>query len=146
MQDLTRFETLEADVLAALGDAEQEGLGSEAGQAAFARGMAVLDELDEYRSAQVYSPLSADPLTRDYVSHLDGQLHGLATRIDILRTHIELDLLTGGSGDAGLLDASLSRLIRQLQVRFRREATLMPVYASWCDRHSARPELAARHH
>lgn len=142
MQTLKRFETLEADVLAALSEAEQTGLGSTDGRAAFDRGMAALDALDTHRGSQIYSPLAADPLTRDYVSHLDGQLHGLATRIDILRTHVELGLLTG-SRDTGLLDASLGRLIRQLQVRFRREAALVPVYTGWCERHPSELQLTA---
>jgi hypothetical protein len=142
MTHLTRFETLETDVLAALGEAEGAGLGSAAGRAAFERGIAALDTLDAYRGSQIYSPLAADPLTRDYVAHLDGQLHGLSARIDILRAHVELGLL-GGVGDTRLLDASLARLIRQVQVRFRREAALVPVFADWCERRPAGSQTAA---
>jgi len=142
MQNLERFETLESHVLTALDEAEASGMGNAPGQDAFARAMTALDELDELRGSHIYSPLAADPLTRDYVSHLDGQLQGLVTRIDILRTHIEMSLLAT-AGDAGLLDASLTRLNRQLQVRFHREAALVPVYVGWVERSAVAAERMA---
>ena len=98
--------------------------------------MTALDETVSRRSELLYAPLSADPLTRDYVSHLDSQLLGLSARIDVLRTHIEL-ALESGSEEIAALNASLGRLSRQLQVRFSRESALIPVYFSWRDRHPA---------
>lgn len=146
MQNLERFETLENHVLTALDEAEAAGMDSALGQNAFSRAMTALDQLDEVRGSQIYSPLAADPLTRDYVSHLDGQLQGLVTRIDILRTHIEMSLLATTS-DAGLLNASLVRLNRQLQVRFHREAALVPVYVGWVERSAVAAErIAAASH
>ncbi|MBO6764176.1 hypothetical protein [Maricaulis sp.] len=125
---------LEAALFDALDEAEAAGLGTEAGRDAFRRAMASLDTTVESRTERLYTPLAADPLTRDYVSHLDGQLNGLTTRIEVLRTHIELGLETG-SREFARLDASLTRLARQLKVRFSRESALIPVYFSWCDRH-----------
>jgi len=63
------------------------------------------------------------------------------SRIDILRMHIELGLMDTGA-DRPDLDLSLHRLIRQLSARFRREASLVPIYAGWLDR-SANQAAAA---
>lgn len=133
---------LEADLFDALDEAEASGLGTGAGRDAFRRAMASLDSTVESRTEHLYTPLAADPLTRDYVSHLDGQLNGLTTRIDVLRAHIELGLETG-SNEIGRLDASLSRLAQQLKVRFSRESALIPVYFSWCDRHPGGARVSA---
>lgn len=135
-ENIACIAALETTLFTALEEAEEAGLGTTAGQDAFRRAMTTLDDAVECRAERLYSPLAADPLTRDYVSHLDGQLHGLATRIDILRAHIELGLETG-SEDGDALNASLNRLSRQLKVRFSRESALIPVYFSWCDRHTA---------
>jgi len=135
-KNIARIAALETTLFEALDAAEEAGLGIAAGQEAFRRAMTALDGAVECRAERLYSPLAADPLTRDYVSHLDGQLHGLATRIDILRAHIELGLETGSDDDASL-NASLNRLSRQLKVRFSRESALIPVYFGWCDRQTA---------
>lgn len=131
--NIARIAALETTLFDALDEAEAAGLGETGGQDAFRRAMSALDGAVECRAERLYTPLAADPLTRDYVSHLDGLLHGLATRIDILRAHIELGLETG-DGDAAAMNASLNRLSRQLKVRFSRESALIPVYFSWCDR------------
>lgn len=133
---IARIAAFETTLFEALDEAEAAGLDDAAGRDAFRRAMAALDSEVECRSEQLYTPLAADPLTRDYVSHLDAQLYGLATRIDILRAHIELGLETG-SDDATAMNASLTRLASQLKIRFSRESALIPVYFSWCDRHAA---------
>lgn len=132
-QDVDVFGHHEQALFDALGTAAREGLATDAGRTAFADGMAALDSLVDDREARLYSPLAADPLTRDYVTRLDAQIHGLTSRIDILRLHIELGLMADNDSDTDL-DASLNRLVRQLRARFRREATLVPVYAGWLDR------------
>jgi len=132
-ENIARIAALETTLFDALDEAGMAGLGESSGRDAFRRAMAALDGAVECRAEELYTPLAADPLTRDYVSHLDGQLHGLATRIDILRAHIELGLETG-DGNAAAMNASLSRLASQLKVRFSRESALIPVYFSWCDR------------
>jgi hypothetical protein len=132
-RDVEQFERLETELFNAMGEAERRGLASGEGQFAFRRAMTALDLLAEERTAGIYDILAADPLTRDYVTHLDGQLRGLSARIDIHRTRIELGLLTG-RGDIAALNMSLARLVRQLKARFRREAALMPVYAGWLGR------------
>lgn len=132
--NIAHLASLETALFDALEEAETSGLGTEAGRDAFRRAMISLDTTVESRTEHLYAPLASDPLTRDYVSHLDGQLNGLTTRIDVLRAHIELGLETG-SREIARLDASLSRLARQLKVRFSRESALIPVYFGWCDRH-----------
>ncbi|MED5550740.1 MAG: hypothetical protein VX529_15420 [Pseudomonadota bacterium] len=132
--NIAHLASLETALFDALEEAETSGLGTEAGRDAFRRAMVSLDTTVENRTEHLYTPLAADPLTRDYVSHLDGQLNGLTTRIEVLRAHIELGLETG-SREVARLDASLTRLARQLKVRFSRESALIPVYFSWCDRH-----------
>lgn len=131
---IAQIASLESSLFEALEEAENLGLDAAEGQSAFRRAMSVLDDTVSSRSELLYAPLSADPLTRDYVSHLDGQMLGLSARIDVLRTHIELALETG-SAEIASLNASLSRLSRQLKVRFSRESALIPVYFSWRDRH-----------
>ncbi|WP_323761843.1 hypothetical protein [Maricaulis sp.] len=132
-QDVELFDHHEQALFEALATASRDGLATASGQAAFADGMAALDRLVDEREARLYSPLAADPLTRDFVTRLDGQIHGLASRIDILRLHIELGLMAENDSDTDL-DASLNRLVRQLRARFRREASLLPVYTGWLDR------------
>jgi len=132
-QDVDVFGHHEQALIDSLDAAAREGLATAKGRAAFAEGMAALDRLVDDREARLYSPLAADPLTRDYVTRLDGQIHGLTSRIDILRLHIELGLMADNDSDADL-DPSLHRLVRQLRARFRREATLLPVYTGWLDR------------
>ncbi|MAC88763.1 MAG: hypothetical protein ACJA0K_000892 [Maricaulis maris] len=132
-QDVDAFDHDEQALFSALDTALQDGLASPTGRSAYHRAMAALDQLVEDREERLYSPLAADPLTRDYISRLDGQIHGVSGRIDILRTHIELGLMSASENHADL-DASLLRLVRQLRARFRREAVLIPVYAGWLDR------------
>ncbi|WP_291841651.1 hypothetical protein [Maricaulis sp.] len=132
-QDVDAFDHHEQSLFIALDLAVADGLSSESGRAAFSEAMTALDKLVDERETHLYSPLAADPLTRDYISRLDGQIHGLSSRIDILRMHIELGLMAE-SNDRSPLDASLLRLVRQLRARFRREAALIPVYAGWLDR------------
>jgi len=142
-QDVGVFDHHEQSLFQALDTAQHDGLKSETGQAAFHTAMTALDRLVDDRETRLYSPLAADPLTRDYVSRLDGQIHGLSNRIDILRTHIELGLMEG-IGERTDLDSSLVRLGRQLRARFRREAVLIPVYAGWLDRNAS--QIAAATH
>ena len=130
MHILDEFKSLEAKIIAGLETAVRHGLASLDGRTAFLNAARSLDELDAVRGRQVYFPLAADPQTRDHVARLDGQLAGLSTRIDILRSHIECGLLTG-QGDTVALDASLTRLLRQLRVRFRHEAAIDPVFTGW---------------
>ncbi|WP_295692677.1 hypothetical protein [uncultured Maricaulis sp.] len=132
-QDIDVFSHHEQSLFEDLEKAQRAGITSEAGRAAFSNAMTELDQLVEDKETQIYSHLAADPLTRDYISRLDGQIHGLSSRIDILRTHIELGLMDG-SDERPNLDPSLHRLMRQLRARFRREAALMPIYAGWLDR------------
>ncbi len=133
-QDIDAFDHYEQSLFADLEKAQRAGVTSDAGRQAFSTAMAALDRVVEDKEARLYSPLAADPLTRDYISRLDGQIHGLSSRIDILRTHIELGLMD--RVERPDLDASLQRLIRQLRTRFRREAALVPVYAGWLDRNA----------
>ena len=141
-QDVDAFDHHEQELLRALELAQVKGLASDVGRTAFSEAMAALDTLVDERETRLYIPLADDPLTRDYISRLDGQIHGLSSRIDILRMHIELGLMAE-SPDASSLDLSLLRLVRQLRARFRREAALLPVYAGWLDRHA---NLAAAAH
>ena len=140
-QDIDVFDHHEQSLFAGLAEAQRAGVSSDAGRQAFSAAMVELDRLVEDKEARIYSPLAADPLTRDYISRLDGQIHGLSSRIDILRTHIELGLME--SDERPDLDLSLQRLMRQLRARFRREAALMPVYAGWLDRNAN--QVAAAH-
>ncbi|WP_297732521.1 hypothetical protein [uncultured Maricaulis sp.] len=140
-QDIDVFDHHEQSLFADLEEAQRAGVSSDAGRQAFSAAMVELDRLVEDKEARIYSPLAADPLTRDYISRLDGQIHGLSSRIDILRTHIELGLME--SDERPDLDLSLQRLMRQLRARFRREAALMPVYAGWLDRNAN--QVAAAH-
>ncbi|RKR03683.1 hypothetical protein [Maricaulis maris] len=144
-QDVDVFDHHEQSLFRSLETAQCDGLASATGHAAFSEAMTALDRLVDEREEHLYSPLAADPLTRDYISRLDGQIHGLSSRIDILRTHIELGLMAD-SDNRDALDASLHNLIRQLRTRFRREAALIPVYAGWLDRtaNSAAAAVAAR--
>jgi hypothetical protein len=139
-RQLQFFQDLETQLFTALDTAERSGLACGVGEAAFHQAMMALDLLSQERISKIYDPLAADPLTRDYVLHLDDQLRGLASRIDIHRTRIELGLLQGEV--TATVEASLARLVRQLKARFRREAALMPVYAGWRQRQPA--SLAAR--
>ncbi|MFY0636473.1 hypothetical protein [Maricaulis maris] len=132
-QDIDVFNHHEQSLFEDLEKAQRAGITSAAGREAFSNAMTELDRLVEDKETQIYSHLAADPLTRDYISRLDGQIHGLSSRIDILRTHIELGLMDS-SDERPDLDPSLHRLMRQLRARFRREAALMPIYAGWLDR------------
>ncbi|WP_339744010.1 hypothetical protein [uncultured Maricaulis sp.] len=141
----SQFETLQEDVLHSLESAMENGLSTVRGAAAFHQAMERLDRLSEIKADQIYAPLSADPLSRDYVLHLDEQLLGLMGRIDVLRTHVELGLETGSDNATGLRD-SLQALLRQLKISFSREAALIPVYVAWQEREAMRappppPEL-----
>jgi len=140
-QDVDVFGHHEQALFDALDTASREGLATAEGRAAFADGMTALDRLVDDRETRLYTPLAADPLTRDYVTRLDGQIHGLSSRIDILRLHIELGLMADNDTDTNL-DTSLHRLVRQLRARFRREAALLPVYAGWLDRTADRLSAA----
>ncbi len=139
----TQLDAMQDDVLQCLENAIENGLSTVRGVAAFHQGMERLDRLSEIKVDQVYAPLSADPLARDYVAHLDEQLLDLMGRIDLLRTHVELGLETGSDNAAGLRD-SLQALSRQLKVRFSREAALLPVYAAWQERSAMRAPPALR--
>jgi hypothetical protein len=141
-QDVDIFDHHEQALFAALDRAMAEGLASDTGRDAFSDAMAALDQLVEEKETHIYSPLAADPLTRDYISRLDGQIHGLSSRIDILRTHIDLGLMDEDRNRPDL-DASLARLVKQLRSRFRREAALIPVYAGWLDRNANAAAAAA---
>lgn len=140
--DLDYFRRLEADMFDALDRAVAIGLGTKAGRKACCEGLELLDRLAATREDALFVPLAADPLTRDYVCHLDAQIGGLAARIDILRAHVELGLHAQPSAAADI-DRSLARLVRQLRARFRREAALLPVYAGWCDRQDGADRTAA---
>lgn len=135
-QDMRRLDAMQDEVLECLDLAEECGLAIAEGEAAYRMAMERFDRFCELKSDQVYGPLSADLLTRDYVSRLDAQLHGLASRIDILRTHIEIALAADTAGRPELVE-SLRRLRQQLRIRFRREAALAPVYESWKQRQCA---------
>ena len=128
------FELMEVALFTALSDAARAGLATPEGRASFNWAMDALDDIDTSRLDQIYTPLATDPLTRDYVSRLDRQLHDVATQIDVLRVHIALALLNEPV-DAGRLDRDLDHLVRHLRVRFKREAALKPVFAGWLDRH-----------
>ncbi|WP_417481913.1 hypothetical protein [Maricaulis sp.] len=134
---MVQLEVLQDDVLHYLRSALENGLNTVRGAAAFHQAMTWLDRLSEIKADQIYAPLSADPLARDYVSHLDEQLLDLMSRISVLRTHVELGLETGSDNDTGLRD-SLQALLRQLKISFNREAALMPVYAAWQEREGMR--------
>jgi hypothetical protein len=127
---LPRLTAMQDSVMEDLAIALQAGAASEHGRAAFRRGMDCLDRLNELKADHIYAPLSAEPMLRDYVSHLDSQLIGLMSRIDVLRMHVELALESGTHGFAEL-DRSLAGLARQLKASFRREAALIPIYADW---------------
>lgn len=129
----TQLDALQEEVLQCLEAAAENGLSTVRGAAAFQQGMDRLDRLSEIKADQIYAPLSADPLARDYVAHLDEQLLDLMARIDVLRTHVELGLETGSNKESGLRD-SLQALLRQLKISFSREAALIPVYAAWQER------------
>lgn len=129
----SQFETLQDDVLHSLESAMENGLSTVRGAAAFHKAMERLDRLGEIKADRIYAPLCADPLSRDYVLHLDEQLLGLMSRIDVLRTHVELGLETGSDNATGLRD-SLQALLRQLKISFSREAALIPVYVAWQER------------
>ncbi len=124
---------LETELFDALEAAEKAGLDQPDGQFAFQRGMTALDLVTLERSERIYEPLSADPVTRDYVLHLDSQLRGLVARIDVLRTRIEVSV-EAGLDDCADLHPELHRLAAQLRARFRREAALLPVFKAWQDR------------
>ncbi|WP_203293983.1 hypothetical protein [Maricaulis parjimensis] len=124
---------LESELFEALEAAGECGLDTMDGQFAFQRAMTALDLVTLERVEQIYEPLSGDPVTRDYIAHLDNQIRGLAARIDVLRTRIEVSL-EAGLNEAGNLKGELDRMTRQLRVRFRREAALMPVFRAWQDR------------
>tara|TARA_R110000868_G_C10921530_1_gene765729 strand:- start:1509 stop:1976 length:468 start_codon:yes stop_codon:yes gene_type:complete len=132
-----QFDARQEDVLQCLERAMENGLSSVRGVAAFHQGMERLDRLNEIKADQMYAPLSADPLARDCVAHLDEQLLDLMARIDLLRTHVELGLETGSDNAAGLRD-SLQALTQQLKVCFNRETDLMPAYAAWQEREAIR--------
>jgi hypothetical protein len=135
-QDMKRLATMESDIFECLDLATECGLGTPGGQAAYHMGMERLDRISELKADHIYAPLADDPATRDYVSHLDGNLFGLMARIDILRTHIDLSI-AADNPEQPETKASLSRLSRQLQIRFRREAALLPVFETWRQRHAA---------
>lgn len=130
---VTQLDAMQDGILQCLESAMENGLSTVRGAAAFQQGMARLDRLSEIKADRIYAPLSADPLARDYVSHLDEQLLDLMARIDLLRTHVELGLETGSDNATGLRD-SLQALLRQLKISFGREAALIPVYAAWQER------------
>ena len=142
---MVQIEVLQDDVLRYLESALEHGLATVRGAAAFQQGINWLDRLSEIKADQIYAPLSADPLARDYVAHLDEQLLDLMSRISLLRTHVELGLETGSDNETGMRD-SLQALLQQLRVAFNREAALMPVYAAWQAREGmhAPPPLALR--
>jgi hypothetical protein len=124
---------LEAELFDALDAAEKAGLDKPDGHFAFQRGMTALDLVTLERAERIYEPLSADPVTRDYVVHLDNQLRGLVERIDVLRTRIEVSL-EAELDDRASLSRELHRLAAQLRARFRREAALLPVFKAWQER------------
>lgn len=136
----TQFETMQDDILHALESAMENGLSTVRGAAAFQQAMERLDRLSEIKADRIYAPLSADPLSRDYVCHLDEQLLGLMSRIDVLRTHVELGLEVGSDNATGLRN-SLQALLRQLKVSFSREAALIPVYVAWQEREALQAPL-----
>lgn len=127
---MPKLTAMQSSVMEDLAIARQAGASSAHGSAAFRRGMACLDRLNELKADHIYAPMGADPRLRDHVSQLDSQLIGLMSRIDILRLHVELALESATPGFAEL-DRSLEGLARQLKVSFRREAALMPIYADW---------------
>jgi hypothetical protein len=133
----TQLDALQGEVLQCLENAVENGLSTVRGAVAFQQGMDRLDRLSVIKADQIYAPLSADPLARDYVAHLDEQLLDMMARIDVLRTHVELGLETGSDNASGLRD-SLQALLRQLKVSFSREAALIPVYAAWQEREAMR--------
>lgn len=134
-QDMKRLATMESEIFECLDLARECGLGTTGGQAAFHMGMERFDRLSDFKAEYIYTPLSEDAATRDYVSHLDANLFGLMGRIDVLRTHVEV-ALAAGTDDLHNAHASLERLRRQLQIRFRRESALLPVFESWRQRHA----------
>tara|TARA_R110002073_G_scaffold163599_2_gene319737 strand:- start:1494 stop:1964 length:471 start_codon:yes stop_codon:yes gene_type:complete len=147
---MDQLDLMQDNILQYLGAAVENGLSSVRGAAAFQRGIDQLDQLSAYKADHIYAPLSADPLAREYVAHLDEQLLDLMARIDVLRTHVELGLEVGSDNVQGMAD-SLLALVRQLKIVFSREAALIPVYAAWQERgaiHVAPPcdfQLASAH-
>ncbi|SDM11026.1 hypothetical protein [Maricaulis salignorans] len=147
---MDQINLMQENVLDCLGSAVENTLSSVRGAAAFQRGIDQLDRLSAFKADHVYAPLSADPLAREYVAHLDEQLLDLMARIDVLRTHVELGLEVGSDNAEGMAD-SLLALVRQLRISFSREAALIPVYAAWQERaplHTAPPrelQLAGAH-
>lgn len=130
---MDQLELMQESILECLGSAVENGITSVLGASAFQRGIAQLDRLSAFKADHIYAPLTADPLAREYVAHLDEQLLDLMARIDILRTHVELGLEVGSANVAGMTD-SLLALVRQLRISFSREAALIPVYAAWQER------------
>ena len=135
-QDMRRLDAMQDEVLEGLELALECGFDTQNGEAAYRLAMERFDRFCELKADQVYGPLSADIMTRDYVSRLDAQLLGLTSRIDILRTHLDVALMSDHA-DTERLVQSLQRLTRQIRVRFRREATLVPVYETWKQRQTA---------
>ncbi|WP_417495459.1 hypothetical protein [Maricaulis sp.] len=130
---MDQINLMQENVLDCLGSAVENTLSSVRGAAAFQRGIDELDRLSAFKADNIYAPLSADPLAREYVAHLDEQLLDLMARIDVLRAHVELGLEVGSDNIEGMAD-SLSALVRQLKISFVREAALIPVYAAWQER------------
>jgi hypothetical protein len=135
-QDMQRLVKMESDIFECLDLAGEVGLSTADGQAAYLMAMERLDRVSELKADHIYAPLAGDPATRDYVSHLDGHLLGLMARIDILRTHVDL-AIAANCVDTPEAAESLRRLHRQLQIRFRREAALLPIFETWRERHTA---------
>lgn len=135
-QDMKRLDAMQDEVLEGLELALECGFDTRDGEAAYRLAMERFDRFCELKADQVYGPLAADIMTRDYVSRLDAQLIGLTSRIDILRTHLEVALLSGRASPDRLTQ-SLQRLTRQISIRFRREASLVPVYETWKQRQTA---------
>lgn len=141
-QDMRRLDAMQDEVLECLELACDCGFSSPEGEAGYRLAMERFDRFCELKADQVYGPLAADLLTRDYVSRLDSQLLGLTSRIDILRTHLEIALVSAQT-DLPRLDHTLRRLTQQIRIRFRREATLLPVYETWKKRQTEAWQAAA---
>lgn len=126
----------EAHVIECLDLAITCGLSTEAGLEAFHLAMKCLTQATDLKSQLIYSPLSDDPSTADYVRRLDDHRYELMESVDILRAYIELTLDEGSQADA-MLESSLHRLRRRLLVLFKREAPLGPVFEAWQERQVA---------
>ena len=135
----------EAHVIECLDLAIECGPETEPGRDAFHLGMQCLTNATELKSQLIYAPLAMDPATADYVQRLGDHRYELMESIDILRTYIELKVEERHTAPM-TLERSLLRLRRRLQVLFRREAPLGPVFEAWQSRNTGADSMFQTSH